>query len=70
MKLRYLAPARHSGPRFGKRTRRAMIRLRHSVARERFERWLDRAQGLSGDFYKPHKTEARLWHEWHALGAR
>lgn len=52
----------------GKRTRRAVIRLRHALAAEKFIRWLDRAKGLSGDFYKPHRMEARNWHEWHALG--
>lgn len=54
----------------GKRNRRAYIRLRHNVAAQRFIRWLGIKDGLqlTGDFYKPHKYEAVLWHEWHALG--
>jgi hypothetical protein len=51
----------------GKRTRRALIRLRHNVSRQRFIRWATRITGPV-DEHKVHKYCPRLWHQWHALG--
>jgi hypothetical protein len=51
----------------GKRTRRAVIRLRHNVARERFIRWGVQTNNLPADYRVPHWRDP-LWHLWHALG--
>jgi hypothetical protein len=53
----------------GKRGRRALIRLRHALAREKFLRWLGHNRGIS---YICHETPRRVWktdawHEWHRL---
>lgn len=54
---------RRPGPRFGKRTRRAMIRLRHALAAEAFSRWAGCAK-----ITKPRKRFPHTWHRWHELG--
>lgn len=46
-----------------KTTRRALIRLRHALATEKFRRW-----AINRGFSLIEKYNARLWHEWHALG--
>lgn len=54
----------------GKRKRRALIRLRHALAAEKFIRWVDSSMGGSWDLtnYKPHNIYPLAWHQWHALG--
>jgi hypothetical protein len=54
-------------PKLGKRTRRAVIRLRHNVARERFIRWGFQTNNLPADYRVPPWRDP-LWHLWHALG--
>jgi hypothetical protein len=58
-------------PKRGKRTRRAMIRLRHVFAREKFIRWAT-ARGMFAGLSvgtAPHRKVPQLWHEWHRRGA-
>ena len=53
----------------GKRTRRAMIRLRHALAVEKFFRWAEQAHPgffSTRSLEKPHRYPE--WHRWHALG--
>lgn len=50
----------------GKRTRRAVIRLRHALAAEKFIRW-----GYQTNCLPPHGVPhwcCPEWHQWHALG--
>lgn len=51
----------------GKRTRRAVIRLRHALAAEKFVRWLDRQYKYALQ-NEAHKVWPCEWHQWHALG--
>lgn len=56
-------------PKLGKRTRRAVIQVRHAIAAELFWTWLWKTKGmcaLPGD--QPHKIWPTLWHRWNALG--
>ena len=51
----------------GKRTRRALIRFRHAMAREKFARWVFRLTHLPiADAVVHWRTPE--WHQWHALG--
>jgi hypothetical protein len=50
-----------------KTTRRALIRLRHALAAEKFSRWLERSHRYSLQ-REAHKVWPREWHQWHALG--
>lgn len=53
----------------GKRTRRAVIRLRHVRKAARFMGWLFKTCGLCClPDQKPHRVYATFWHQWHALG--
>lgn len=54
-------------PRLGKRRRRALIRLRHALAAEKFNRWFTNGMRL-GIRTPPHKAHPQAWHAWHALG--
>jgi hypothetical protein len=64
------APAKQSGPRFGKRRRRLEIRARHQAQGRKFARWVqDRYQTPDNlQHVDPRKLLARLWHFWHNLG--
>lgn len=53
--------------RMGKRGRRALIRLRHMLAAEKFRRWLDEKLHVEVRLLERKRRE-RLWHLWHAFG--
>jgi hypothetical protein len=52
-------------PKLGKRTRRAMIRLRHAFAREKFVRWAFQTNSLPPPELESRPWRTAEWHEWH-----
>ena len=52
----------------GKRTRRAVIRLRHALAREKFIRWAVARAALPPARFESRPWRTPEWHLWHARG--
>jgi hypothetical protein len=52
----------------GKRTRRALIRLRHVAAEKRFIRWAYRTNNLPPPELEGRPWRTPEWHQWHKLG--
>jgi hypothetical protein len=49
----------------GKRTRRALIRLRHALMREKFTRWAFQTNSLPPFELASRPWRTAAWHEWH-----
>ena len=52
----------------GKRGRRALIRLRHTLAAEKFVRWAFQTNNLPPPELEGRPWRMPEWHQWHALG--